>query len=105
MLRRNIFNRLKRELEYCPQIEEIKISEMIDSFPERIIISNDLVKTLTEYNGDFYLGRFRMERTQLDDELKNVDEYEYEKKQAELIGDEVEKRLRRVLSEFFEKRD
>lgn len=48
------------------------------------------------------MGRFRTDirDSKVDDDIIETDEHEYEKKQAELIGEKVEKRLIKVLGSF-----
>jgi hypothetical protein len=94
LLKKHIQKKLEFELKYCPQISFAKTIEDISRFPVFLEISKRTQGLLKEDSTDDITY----------DNLKDSDddEIDYEKRLAGFIGDEVEKRLRKVLSEFFE---
>ena len=108
-----IFNRKEMEVytrrkfqfesEFCPKFDEKKTLALIEKIPEQIVLSNSLTKEIRYYR-ELEKTRYLPISSTISDMEKETNEYEYEKKQAELIGDEVERRFRKVLSEFFERR-
>ncbi len=106
ILKEFLFQKLNDELKYCPIISTKKMEEIIYGFPDELNFTDVLMKSLTSRDNNGYMLRSETdlpERREIG-EQSDLDEYEYDKKQAELIGDEVEKRLRKVLAEFFEKK-
>lgn len=85
------------ELEHCPIISREKTVGIIDSFPDNTILPLRIQKELQ-------IEKEREEEEEAGVEEEEYDEEEYLKKQAEFIGDEIEKRLGKVLSEFFDKK-
>jgi len=98
-LEKIIKSKLDFELQYCPIILKDKTLGIITKFPDTLIFP-DYLEIITEDIDRFEEAEILVKVKE--DEVDN--EYEYEKKQAELIGDEIEKRIRKVLSEFFEKK-
>ncbi len=102
------------ELEHCPIISREKTIGIIDSFPDNTILPLRIQKELQiekEREEEYDEEETGVEEEEYDEEEAGVEEEEYDeeeeeylKKQAEFIGDEIEKRLWKVLSEFFDKK-
>lgn len=96
-LEKYVAKKLQVELNYCPIISEEKTFKFKDLIPEKITLPQEARQYLTdepeEYeNSPSITG-------------SHNEELDYLKEQAKAIGEEVEKRFRKVLSEFFEKRE
>lgn len=91
--------KLQFELEYCPIISEEKTLEFKNIIPDKIVLPEEAIKYLSGEHEDFQTIRTEGEGDVYTEELDHL------KEQAKAIGDEVEKRFRKVLSEFFERRE
>ena len=99
-----IFGKLNDETKYCSIISKDKIEEVISNLPKTLSVSEKAMRYLySEYKKEFTGRPAVLSLESSVEESNEEDEYAYEKKQAEIIADEVEKRLRKVLSEFFDK--
>ncbi|MHA1408235.1 MAG: hypothetical protein ACTSSG_12760 [Candidatus Heimdallarchaeaceae archaeon] len=90
------------ELEYCPLIKREQFLNLVTEFPQEIKIEEKLLDYFLEKERR-YIGitnRITTQREEEEEELTG----EYEEKIIELLGKEIEKRLRKVLTEFFEKK-
>lgn len=101
ILKEFILRRLNFEMGYCSILSMEKTLGIVSRAPEEIQISEDFIRYF-KMKTERYLGV--LSRTSRDEVETKEEDYEYEKKQAEFIGKEVEKRLRKVLSEFFDKK-
>ncbi|MCE7748953.1 MAG: hypothetical protein GPJ51_11185 [Candidatus Heimdallarchaeota archaeon] len=92
---KNLYN---YELEYCPSIVKEKTIDIIDQFPNTTMLPIRFQKELQmEQESEEGIDEDEEEWEQKSDD-------EYLRKQAEFFGEEVEKRMRKVLSEFFNKK-
>ncbi len=103
VFRKYLEKKLGFEFEYCPIISKDDTLRIIEGFPEEFLLSEEMIRYLTRDRFETGMTVSSLERTEGEEIEK--EEWEYEKKQAELIGDEVEKRFRKVLSEFFNRRE
>ncbi len=99
LLKKTVKKLYELELEYCPIIEEDNTIDIIEQFPNTTALPERIQREL-EIERD-------TEETEVEDdeEWEQKIEDEYLQKQARMFGDEVEKRFRKVLSEFFEKKN
>ncbi len=88
LLIKYIENKLKFELEHCPIISAEKTLGLLEKIPEKII--------LPVAAGEYFMGE------RIEDE---GEEYESSGFTLEEFGEEIEKRFRKVLSEFFDKKE
>ena len=91
-----IQKKLRFEIQYCQQISIDKTQKTLEHLPDYFTLSKEVQRYLKGDSDDYEV----IERT---DREPDEDEIDYEKRLAGFIGDEIEKRLRKVLSEFFEK--
>ena len=96
-----VVKKLKFEIDFCPIISREKTLNVIDGFPEKLTLSSEMVKYF-EHKYERPLGILSREIAEERD--VEAEEINYEKLLAEYIGEEMERRFRKVLSEFFEKK-
>ena len=101
IIEKYIQKKLGFELEYCPVISKQDTLSIIDEYPREISITNEMLK---HFAGERLTSGSTISRIERIEDEEEMDEYVYEKEVTKIIGDELEERLRKVLSEFFEER-
>ena len=87
-----IMSKLQFELQYCSSISRESILDFIENIPNTLNLPNFILEHIGSH----------IENETFDKE--NEEEFDFIKEQAKAFGDEVEERIRKVLSEFFDKK-